>query len=94
MHKPKQKRPRIGPSIATPLNIPTVRPSTVELKRAPLKPERRKKKRRLFTPTKQEKDVLEIQELIPIVLKKLEKEELKHNFCSLIRLIVRTVDYF
>jgi hypothetical protein len=31
--------------------------------------------------------VLEIQERVPIVLKKLEKEGLKYNFCSFIRLI-------
>ena len=91
MNRPKKyKSSACSASVtATPHNIDgNVRPSSVDLKRAPYKSKfKSNKKRKLFSPSKQEELVAEIQDLIPTILKKLDTEGLKSNFCSLLRLI-------
>ena len=86
MNKPKKQK-TIVPS--TPSDHEHIPISSTGLCKAPVKSKRckDKKKRKLFSPSKDEHIVNEIQELIPGVLKKLKNENLKVDFCNLIKLI-------
>jgi hypothetical protein len=68
----------------------TLLPSSTKLLRAPSKRKLKsqlKLKRKLFQDSEQEQLIDEMGELIPTVMKKLQKEKLVVDFCQLLRLI-------
>ena len=89
LHKPKKKA---AIHISTP-NLKkgeTLLPSSTKLLRAPSKRKLKsqlKQKRKLFQDSEQEQLIDEMVELIPTVMKKLQKEKLVVDFCQLLRLI-------
>jgi hypothetical protein len=89
LHKPKKKK---ASHISTQIlkKDETLLPSSTKLLRAPsirkLKSQL-KQKRKLFQDSEQEQLIDEMVELIPTVMKKLQKEKLVVDFCQLLRLI-------
>ena len=89
LHKPKKKKAR---HISSP-NLrkdETLLPSSTKLLRARSKRKLKsqlKQKRKLFQDSEQEQLIDEMVELIPTVMKKLQKEKLVVDFCQLLRLI-------
>ena len=90
LHKPKKKKKTNQKSTPNIKKDETILPSSTKLLRAPSKIKHKrslKQKRKLFQVSEQEQLIEEMVELIPTVMKKLQKEQLLVDFCQFMRLI-------